>query len=454
MEKYYGNYLGIVVNTNDPENRNRIQVWVPNLTNTLYTNWNSDLTNKTLEYNFDDSDPVFIRLKNSLPWAECASPLIGGGTAMNINPSVQTQPTGSSTEVPVKLPNESTSTFSGSTTTLDNGQVVDSKTGEPIFDTSITDIPSTEFLEESPTEGSNQSTDQLGEDGKTMEVPLPAWSTSVSVAGGFDPQGNPISLTEPEVSNSSSSWEETTPESKQILNNLRIKDLQNNKTVTGSSLNLSQNLNNLQNTGLEAFSGGYNDVETLYFAALIQNKHNNKVNRVTAVNDQWHVNNRPSSNHTKGNKFDLTFNGGVSLSEGGSLVRDVANQYGLVEGKDYKLIDSYHGTGAHVDVELTDSGRNALSKIRTGDSTKIVTSIESQPTNQTAEIENNTLTDPLITAHSANGNPSPAGAAKGVISSPSIGARVWMFFYGGDIQKPVYFAMSISAPEYRQAYQA
>jgi hypothetical protein len=57
MEKYYGNYLGIVVSEDgqDPERRNRIQVWVPGITNTMYGGWNDDFTDKKIYYIGDDS---------------------------------------------------------------------------------------------------------------------------------------------------------------------------------------------------------------------------------------------------------------------------------------------------------------------------------------------------------------------------------------------------------------
>lgn len=84
MEKFYGNYLGLVVSDDgqDPERRGRIQVWVPGITNTMYGGWNDDPTDKKIYYIGDDSqlkDVDIQRLRAVLPWAECASPLIGGG---------------------------------------------------------------------------------------------------------------------------------------------------------------------------------------------------------------------------------------------------------------------------------------------------------------------------------------------------------------------------------------
>lgn len=41
------------------------------------------------------------------------------------------------------------------------------------------------------------------------------------------------------------------------------------------------------------------------------------------------------------------------------------------------------------------------------------------------------------------------GTPQGVFSTPRAGSRVWIFFHGGDIQRPVYFAQSIPPTEYQ-----
>jgi hypothetical protein len=90
MEKYYGNYLSIVVSEDggDPERRGRVQIWIPGITNTLYGGWNDDIKNKDIYYIGDDSglSHYYVeKLRAVLPWAECASPLIGGGTPLYYN---------------------------------------------------------------------------------------------------------------------------------------------------------------------------------------------------------------------------------------------------------------------------------------------------------------------------------------------------------------------------------
>ena len=84
----YGNYLGIVVNKEDPEYRGRVQVWIPHLTNTLHSEWNDELKNKSFKHIHDSGalTPKLVQgLKEVLPWAECAAPIIGGGTSATYN---------------------------------------------------------------------------------------------------------------------------------------------------------------------------------------------------------------------------------------------------------------------------------------------------------------------------------------------------------------------------------
>jgi hypothetical protein len=86
MEKYYGMYLGLVVNDQDPEVRDRVQIYVPGVTNTIYDNWNNKDTNKSIGTDigstFTLNEEILKKLRRVLPWAEKASPLIGRGTAM------------------------------------------------------------------------------------------------------------------------------------------------------------------------------------------------------------------------------------------------------------------------------------------------------------------------------------------------------------------------------------
>jgi len=88
--KYFGNYMGIVVQNNDPQYRGRVKVFVPHVTPTVYKNWieNSDQKPavdrvfKFIGSNVgSDLTNIIDDLKLILPWAEVASPITGESSA-------------------------------------------------------------------------------------------------------------------------------------------------------------------------------------------------------------------------------------------------------------------------------------------------------------------------------------------------------------------------------------
>lgn len=86
MKTYFGNYLGMVVNNNDPEYRGRVQVFVPHIMPTLYEGWNDKGENKQISCVGDNmpqglTKEVIDKLQLILPWAESASPIVGQGIA-------------------------------------------------------------------------------------------------------------------------------------------------------------------------------------------------------------------------------------------------------------------------------------------------------------------------------------------------------------------------------------
>jgi len=88
--KYYGNYMGIVVQNNDPQYRGRVKVFVPHVTPTVYKNWTENSDNqpavdrvfKFIGSNVgSDLTNIIDDLKQILPWAEVASPIVGESSA-------------------------------------------------------------------------------------------------------------------------------------------------------------------------------------------------------------------------------------------------------------------------------------------------------------------------------------------------------------------------------------
>ena len=84
MEKYNTIYVGIVVQNNDPEHRGRIKVWVPHISNTIYSKWNELKKNQTFSFpgspGGENLSAILEDLKDVLPWAEQCSP-IGGASS-------------------------------------------------------------------------------------------------------------------------------------------------------------------------------------------------------------------------------------------------------------------------------------------------------------------------------------------------------------------------------------
>jgi len=94
MKKHYGMHLGIVVNNQDPENRGRVQIFIPHIIPVIGKLWNQNKIDKAFKVigdNLNDegglTSGLVKKLKNLLPWAECAAPIFGGGTSAVYNPS-------------------------------------------------------------------------------------------------------------------------------------------------------------------------------------------------------------------------------------------------------------------------------------------------------------------------------------------------------------------------------
>ena len=93
MKQYNGNFLGIVVQNNDPEQRGRIKVFVPHISATVYKKWNEvkkDKRFKFLGINIQsDLSDIVDDLRLMLPWAECAAPLVGENSSGRYNQTKQ-----------------------------------------------------------------------------------------------------------------------------------------------------------------------------------------------------------------------------------------------------------------------------------------------------------------------------------------------------------------------------
>ena len=89
MKTYPSNYLGIVVQNNDPEYRGRVKVWVPHINSGTYNKWETTQIDRNFKFpglNIDsDLSSIINDLKDNLPWAEYCAPLAGESTAGTYN---------------------------------------------------------------------------------------------------------------------------------------------------------------------------------------------------------------------------------------------------------------------------------------------------------------------------------------------------------------------------------
>jgi hypothetical protein len=107
-KKYFGNYLGIVIQNNDPEMGGKIKIWVPEISPSIYKNW--DESNKDKQFKFvgkninSDLTDILEDLKQILPWADSASPIIGNVAPGKYNDHNQTASVSDSSNHSFDLP--------------------------------------------------------------------------------------------------------------------------------------------------------------------------------------------------------------------------------------------------------------------------------------------------------------------------------------------------------------
>jgi len=104
MKKFYGNYVGIVVQNDDPERGGKIKVFVPHVSASVYKKWVEKSNNKKFKFLGANIDSVLSQtvlegnesetehltniieeLKIVLPWAHCAAPLTSEDTSGRYN---------------------------------------------------------------------------------------------------------------------------------------------------------------------------------------------------------------------------------------------------------------------------------------------------------------------------------------------------------------------------------
>jgi hypothetical protein len=117
-KRFDGQYLGIVVQNNDPEKRGRLKVFVPHVTPTVYNKWNEVKIDKQFNFvgeNLTSSiNSIIDDLKKILPWADCAMPLFGGSSGGRYNATEKTGSISDSSLLETTKPNNDFSTTDSS----------------------------------------------------------------------------------------------------------------------------------------------------------------------------------------------------------------------------------------------------------------------------------------------------------------------------------------------------
>ena len=149
--------------------------------------------------------------------------------------------------------------------------------------------------------------------------------------------------------------------------NLRVKGSDGN-TYTLAQLGLTTNNTyaDLQKKAGQGFGGGYNNPEVIQTLNSLQSIPG--FQRVTAVNDLYHQENKKNSLHTAGFKGDFTFENQNQLNkQQKQMIVNQLKEQGLTLGKDYKLnFERTGGTAPHFDFELKKSGITKVAAMNMG----------------------------------------------------------------------------------------
>jgi len=109
-KKLYGNYLGMVVANDDPLKKGRVKIFIPHLSPDVYKNWNESSKDKKFKFlgkNINSPvDDILEDLKLILPWAECASPLVGEVSSGRYNSANQASTISDSSDYSSAIPKE------------------------------------------------------------------------------------------------------------------------------------------------------------------------------------------------------------------------------------------------------------------------------------------------------------------------------------------------------------
>jgi hypothetical protein len=405
-EPIYGNHVGIVVNDQDPEKRGRVQVFLPHLSNTLYSGWNDqlkDISFKTFETSQQGgiTETIAQKLYAVLPWAEASVPSFGGGTSAPVNPSI-----GAATPNPqsnaVQAQQNPPTPISNTT---QNAPVAPSAN----LNQSATANPNAEVIDGNSI-GSSQTTPNGPSQYISMYDLKGMIQTSVAssgLVGTIPADGSNYGIT----SGSLEEWTnfylaQATTESRTYTNAGTTYIMTNDSGDNGTSNGVySISVGDIFTKGINILNPSQNVAASIsYSASLIKS----------------------SANYT----VTTSINGKDQTVSGQPVISGVTDS--LINGNHYAGVANYWGPARP---GTGPSGSYSRLSSRTGASSSELTA--SIPTGKSVVGYSpcRSMVGQFISAFLPN------GGANGFYSQPAVGAKVWVFFYGGDIQKPVYFGV-------------
>lgn len=83
------------------------------------------------------------------------------------------------------------------------------------------------------------------------------------------------------------------------------------------------------------------------------------------------------------------------------------------------------------------------------DSTGVIDDLVAPPSTESVSVK-----VPKVSENTSDTRMGGKGSAKGMFAVPRAGAKVWVFFHGGDTQRPVYFAQNTEPAAWKAAYQS
>lgn len=374
MEPVYGIHLGLVVSsTEDPEGRNRVQVWVPYLSTTLYKSINSKVQNveslQDLKFkgpedlNNIDSN-ILSTLQSILPWAEYAAPLFGGGSGLFNSATGKTATTGQST------------------VQSENNQV-------PSLPNTTTDMNLSGNKPEDIKVNSTLAQDRQ----KYFQGQItPELLNRLAFVANREVGSNPAAQ---------QSFFET------VFNRAQFSGRSLSSIINDSSYGFTPGSATAASGTITAVSNVLNGSNITNLATdNASNAPGNPVadRRIAAgVTGDWYKNGQVVPYGTSGAEFLYRANGsGGYTSTAGTNANNYAQTNNLERTKDPTLIAQGNGS---VPIKYTD----------------------------------------LSAKFGVPSNVGTAGSAVGSFTTPNAGSKVWVFYLGGDVQRPVYFAQAPSA---------